>query len=414
MKVVLRDRGFRYLLLGQTLSTLGDRALILAFGIWVKELTGSDAAAGVAFVFVAFPFLFAPFAGVVIDRFPRRQVFIATNLAMACVMLLSLAVHDASQVWLLYVMILCYGFSAVIITATQSALTASLFDRSELPDANGLLQTSGDGVKLLAPLLGAGLYTLVGGHVIALLDAATFLMAAFCVWRIKAPNDKRHVVGAFAVREELLGGLRHVFSTPALRGIVIALGLANLVTGFSQTLIFSIVGSGLHRTPAFVGILVSMQGAGAVAAGLSVGYAIRRLGDTKVVILGTAACSLASVLYLAPHIAPVVAGSLLFGAGMCWMTVALITSVQNRTPADMQGRSVSAAIASVSTPQTISIVVGAGVSLVVDYRTLLVAMAVVTGCSALWLTRTSARGRSGEAPDALAAEKADEPDVRST
>lgn len=286
MKVVLKDRGFQFLLFGQTLSTLGDRALILAFGIWVKQLTGSDAAAGVAFVFVAFPFLLAPFAGVVIDRFPRRQVFILTNLVMACVMFLNLAVHSASQVWLLYVMILSYGFSAVIITATQSALIASLFDRSELPDANGLLQTSGDGVKLLAPLLGAALFTLLGGHVIALLDAATFLVAALCVWRIKAPNDKRHVVGAFTVQAELLGGLRQVFSTPVLRGIVIAFGLADLVIGFSQTLIFSIVDSGLHRSTAFIGVLVSMQGAGAVAAGLSVGYAIRRLGDTRVVILG--------------------------------------------------------------------------------------------------------------------------------
>lgn len=407
MKVLLRNRGFQLLIFGQTLSTLGDRALILAFGIWVKELTGSDAAAGGAFAFVAFPFLFAPFAGVIIDRFRRRLIFIFTNVVMACVLLLSLLVHSAGQVWLLYAIILCYGTSAVIITATQSALITSIVDRSDLPDANGLLQTSSDGVKLLAPLLGAALFTLLGGHFIAMLDAASFLVAALCVWRIKAPRDKRHVVGAFAMRAEMLEGLRHVFGTPALRRIALALGAANLVTGFSQILIFSIVDSGLHRSAAFIGVLISMQGAGAVGAGLVAGRAIRRLGDTGIVVIGTACCCLAGVLYLAPYVATVGVGALLFGAGICWMTVGMITAVQHRTPAELQGRSVSAMIAAVSTPQTVSIVLGAGLSLLVDYRIMLVMMVVVTGGCAVWLSRYSAQDRLAESP-------AEEPGAQNT
>src|ERR1700754_10500 len=234
LKVLLRNRSFILLLFGQTLSTLGDRALIIAFGIWVKELTGSNAAAGGAFFFVAFPFLFAPFAGVIIDRFSRRQVFIVANVVMACILFLSLLVHNADQVWLLYAITLCYGFSAIIITPAQSALITSIVDDSELPDANGLLQTVSDGVKLLAPLIGAALFTVVGGHVIALLDAATFLAAALCVWRIRVSNEGSQSRRSGAWRDEMLAGLRHVFGTPALRSVVIALGTALLVTGFTQ------------------------------------------------------------------------------------------------------------------------------------------------------------------------------------
>jgi MFS family permease len=410
LKVLLRNREFQLLFVGQSLSTLGDRALILAFGIWVKELTGSDAAAGGAFAFVAFPFLFAPFAGVIIDRLPRRLIFIVTNLVMAGVLPLSLLVHSADQVWLLYVIILCYGISAVLITATQSALVPSIVGRADLPDANGLLQSSSDGVKLLAPLLGAGLYTLIGGHAIALLDAATFLVAALCVWRIKAPRDKRHVVGAFALRAELLHGLQHVFTTPTLRRVALALGAANLVTGFSQILIFSIVDSGLHRSAAFVGVLISMQGAGAIAAGLTAGRVIRRLGDTGAGALGIAGCCVATVFYLIPHVGTVCIGALLFGAGICWMTVSMITSVQHRTPAELQGRSVTAMIAAVSTPQTISIVLGAGLSLLLDYRVMLVTMAVVTAGCAGWLARHSRHDRLAESPaDPVAGGNADEP-----
>ena len=390
MRVLLTNRGFRLLIIGQSLSTLGDRALIIAFGIWVKELTGSNAAAGGAFFFVALPFLFAPFAGVLIDRFPRRQIFIATNLAMAGVMLLGLLVRGEGQVWLLYAIILCYGIAAVIITATQAALVPAIVDEDALPDANGLLQTSADGVKLLAPLFGAALFTVVGGHVVALLDAATFLVAAVCVWLIRVPGDQRHVTGALELREEMLSGLRHLYRSSPLRTLVGALGLAMLVTGFSQTLIFSIVDDGLHRAPAFVGVLSSVQGAGAICAGLSAGAAIRRVGDLRTVMLGIALVTVASLVYLAPAIPPVAVGAFLFGFGMCWTTVGLVMAVQRRTPDALRGRALTAAMGVVSTPQTVSIALGAALSLIVDYRVLLVLMAAVTAMCAAWLVRVPA------------------------
>jgi hypothetical protein len=46
---LLRHRDARLLVAGQTLSVFGDRAMFLALGVWVKELTGSSAAAGLVF-----------------------------------------------------------------------------------------------------------------------------------------------------------------------------------------------------------------------------------------------------------------------------------------------------------------------------------------------------------------------------
>ena len=387
LKVLLRNRGFQLLIFGQTLSTLGDRALIIAFGVWVKELTDSNAAAGGAFFFVALPYLFAPLTGVIIDRLPRRRLFILANLAMACTLLLTLLVHGADQVWLLYAITLCYGISGVIINPTQSALITSIVDDPDLPDANGLLQTSSDGVRLLAPLIGAALFTLLGGHVVAMLDAATFVVAALCVWRIRISGDERRAREPVSLREEMLAGLRHVFATPALRGMVIALGAALLVTGFTQTLIFAIVDDGLHRAPAFIGVLASLQGAGAIIAGLTAGRATRRVGDVRLVMIGIAGVALSAVIYLAPYFGTAAVAAVLFGAGICWTTVGMITSVQRRTPPRLQGRALTAAMGVVSTPQTISIALGAALSLLVDYRILLVVIAVVTGGCAVWLAR---------------------------
>lgn len=399
MRLLLRNRNFLLLIVGQSLSTLGDRALIIAFGIWVKELTGSNAAAGGAFFFVALPYLFAPFVGVLIDRFPRQRVFMVANVAMALIMLLSLLVHDAGDVWLLYAITLCYGISGIIINPTQSALVTTIVDDSDLPDANGLLQTVADGVKLLAPLLGAGLFTLVGGHVIAMLDAVTFVLAALCVWRIRVAASTRAPAEAgdsTSLRDEILAGLRHVFAVPALRHMVLALGAALLVTGFTQTIFFAVVDEGLHRSTAFIGVLSSVQGAGAIAAGLSAGVLSRWVGELRVVVIGIAGIALSAVILLAPYVATAVTGALVFGAGICWTTVGMITSVQRRSPAHLQGRALTAAMGLVSTPQTISIALGAGLSLVFDYRLLLVVITVFTGMCALWL----AWHASGEQPPA--------------
>ena len=46
MRDVLRLRDYRLLLVGQTTSMLGDWLLLLVLGMWVKDLTGSNSAAG--------------------------------------------------------------------------------------------------------------------------------------------------------------------------------------------------------------------------------------------------------------------------------------------------------------------------------------------------------------------------------
>ncbi|HET7015250.1 MAG TPA: MFS transporter [Streptosporangiaceae bacterium] len=403
---LMRNRSFQLLFFGQSLSTLGDRALIIAFGIWVRELTGSNAAAGGSFFFVALPYLFAPFAGVIIDRLPRRLVFIVANLAMAAILLLTLLVHSAGQVWLIYLITFFYGISGIVIDPTQSVLVADIVKTDDLASANGLLQASSDGVRLLAPLIGAALFVVIGGHDVALLDAGTFLVAAGCAWLMRLPVDGRRPTEgseaeptqAESLREEMLAGLRHVSRTPALRALVIALGTALLVTGFTQTLNFAIVSSGLHRTAAFVGVLVSAQGVGAIAAGLSAGRATKLLGDGRVVTIGIAGIALAAVIYLAPYVATVILAAALFGAGICWSTVGMVTMVQHRTPSGLQGRALTATMGIASAPQTISIALGAALSLVVNYRILLGIVAVVNGLSAFWLARQIAADQSDSQP----------------
>ena len=86
MRRLLRHRDARLLVVGQTLSVFGDRAMFLALGVWVKELTGSSAAAGLVFFAYAAPGLVSPVFGAVVDRVRGRPLMIGLNLAGAIVL----------------------------------------------------------------------------------------------------------------------------------------------------------------------------------------------------------------------------------------------------------------------------------------------------------------------------------------
>jgi MFS family permease len=174
--------------------------------------------------------------------------------------------------------------------------------------------------------------------------------------------------------------------TRALRQIVVGVGLALLVVGFAETLIFTIIQHVLHRPPSFFGVLSSLQGVGAIAGGITAPLLLRRLGDAKLVGLGLVCFAAGDSLFLVHSLAVVLAGFAIAGVGIAWLVVAFGTALQLRTPLPIQARVTTAADVAVSVPQTVSIAAGAALSTVVDYRVLVVAMALVTACCGVWLS----------------------------
>jgi MFS family permease len=368
-------------------STFGDSAMFLVLGIWAKDLTGSNTAAGLVFFVLVLPSLVSPVAGLVVDRLPRRPLLIAESLFMAGAVLVLLFVHDRGDLWLIYVVAGAYGVGGIVAYSARSAFLTVMLPRELLADANALLASIREGLRLIAPLVGAGLYAAFGGGAVAIVDAATFLLVAGALLFIRTPETRpEHEETHFLT--ELLAGIRHVFVTLPLRQIILSTGVCLLVVGFSETLIFAVVDEGLHRSPAFLGVLEPAQGLGAIAGGLTAAWALRRFGDVRLVGIGMALFAVGDLSFVTSSVSLVAAGFAVAGFGVGWLIVGFATSIQLRTPARLQGRVASAADTMVSTPQTISIALGATLVTVFDYRALVVVMAVVvTGCAAYLLTR---------------------------
>lgn len=381
----------RLYLAGQALSLFGDTAMWLALGIWAKQLTGSSGAAGLVIFALALPQLAAPAAGVLVDRVRRRPLLIVTNIATAVAVLPLLAVHDRGDLWLIYGVAVAYGASYSILGAGQTALLSTMLPEDLLAEANGALQTLREAQRLLAPLAGAGLFSVLGGASVAMIDAATFLVAAatLIVLRVHEPPPAPRGSHALA---EAFAGARHVWTTPALRQMVLACAVALVGLGLSETLVYAIADRGLHRSPSFVGVLMATQGVGAIVGATNAARLARRAGEGILVGLGMSTVAAGALLMTSGALAVVLVGKVLFGLGTAWLVVGAITMLQRLTPAHLQGRTYSAAELLLGAPQTLSIAAGAALVTVVDYRSLLLAEAVVlAACAAYLLSRREQR-----------------------
>jgi MFS family permease len=399
MRDLLRIRDARVYLAGQACSLFGDSALLLVLAIWVRELTGSSGRAGLVFFAFALATLLGPLTGVVVDRVRRRTLLIAVNLSCALAVAPLLAVHDRGDVWIIYAVAFAYGLGYVLISAGQTALLTALLPERLLVDANGFLQTVREALRLVAPLIGAGLFAAFGASVLVLLDASTFAIAAVALLALRLreppPAGDRPPESRLT---EMAAGARHVARTADLRRVVVALGIALLAIGFCESLMFEVVARGLHRPPAFLGVVLAVQGIGAVLGGVTAAPLARRVGEAALVAAGLGSFAIGCALMaLGAQVAEplIYAGVVLFGIGLPWMVVGEVTLLQRRTPHGLQGRVFTAVELVTGLPQTLSIAVGALLVGLVDYRLLLASISVVVAGAGLYLIseRTSARPR---------------------
>ena len=374
MRGLLRDRSYRRLLLGQTLSAFGDYAMFLVLAVWVKALTGSNAMAGLATLPFIVPSLFGPVLGVYVDRYPRRGVMIATDLAAIGALVPLAWVHDAGDIWLIYVASFLLGLCTVIYQAARSGLLVSMLPSDDLGEANGLLQSTNQGVRLLAPLVGAALYAAIGGQAVAVVDAATFLVSAILLLGVHAPPIPTQEEPDFW--DELMQGLRHIAHTAEIRRLMIATVLVTLVAGVMEVAIFALIDDGLHRPAAFLGILSTAQGLGAVIGGVAVGAVLRRVTEMRAAAWSLGVAALGLGLFATAQLTVVVVSAVGVGVAVAIFNVALITLLQRRTDVGMQGRVMAALDAAFTVPMAISIVLGAALVAVVGFRAIYIAEAI--------------------------------------
>jgi len=390
---LLRMPNLLIFLVGNFISGIGNFALWLAMAIWLKELTGSSAAAGLTLFAFGCGGLLSPLGGVVVDRFRRRKLLVGVNLVAAAPVLLLTLVHHAGQAWVVYAVMFVLGLIGTIVTAAQTALLPLLVPDNLLGEANGLQQMLTEGIRLLAPVVGAGLFTLVGGAVVAEIDAATFVVGAIAMLLLRV--DERtlsHSESRWTA--EVSAGTRFLLKTTILRQLAIALVCVVLVFGFTESINFSVVTAGLHHSASFIGVLLAVQSVGGVAGAATAGLLLKRLTERQLTVVGLSLAVFIPLLLTLQNLAAVMVGFAVGGVTLPWVVVAAATALQRRTPAEIMGRVSGAFNLLLFVPQVISVGIGSALIPVVGYPDLLFVIAGMLLISTIYLaTRAEQRGR---------------------
>ncbi|MEV5381516.1 MFS transporter [Streptomyces sp. NPDC052721] len=355
---VLRDRNAGLCLTGLVVSAFGTSSLWLASGVWVKELTGSDGLAALCLLAMWAPTLAGPALGTLADRFRRKPLLVTVNLGLAALLPALFAVDSPGRLWLLFAVLVVYGAAGAVHDAAESALMTAAVGPDLLGDVGGLRMTLTEGVKLVAPLTGAGLYAAFGGPAVACLDAVTFLFAAGLCGLLRV-REERPVRSGDGWRRQTVEGVRHLWGHPVLRPLVRAGGTTMLLTALSGTTVYAVVDR-LGHSPAYTGVLYAAQGAGSVAAGLLAGPALRRLGGRRFAAAGIALTGAAVVARAVPWDPVALATSVACGLGLPCVLVAALTAVQRETPGPLLGRATATAGTLLFTPNVLGLALGAG------------------------------------------------------
>jgi Transmembrane secretion effector len=384
-------RNARLYLAGLAASLIGNSAMTLVAGVWVRSLTGSDALAGLVSACVYAPVLAAPLAGLLADRVDRRRWLVAINLVSAGTILILLTVRSSAQVWVIFVAMALYGCEIVLTDPAEDALFTEMLPPPLRRQMNGRRLAIQETGRLVAPLLGAGLFALFGGGAVAALDAATFLVAAAAVSRLRLPR-RRPAPAREPWASALGAGARHIRATPQLWNVAVAATGVLAISGFGVAAQYGLVAA-LHEPPAFLGVLTALLGAGSILAALSSPRLVARFGEARVAIIGLVDFSAGNLLKAPGWLPGALLGSVVLGFALPYVFLAVLSLGQRMTPMRLQGR-VSAAISlALFGPSAPTQALGSLAIEHTSFSTIYVASAAAAGVIAIWLVQADSRSR---------------------
>lgn len=369
--VLSRAPTFAALFGARAVSLIGDGVGNLALVVHVQEERGTGTAVGLLLLVAALPRLLSPLAGTVADRFDRRLLLAAGELAQGVLLIVAL-------VWLpplpvLLALLLAKSTVVAVSEPAGQAAVPALVHRDDLVAANSLLGALREAGEVVGPLLG-GLVVAAGGVRAGLaVDALTFLVSVPLLARVPPlPPGPREGTTLHAS----LAGLRYTVGHPVARALALGFLLAGLTAADDVALPFlaRTLGAGERG----IGVLYAGVGAGLLA-----GYALlvrrgRRVPAARGFLLGGVVAALGNLLTgVAPWLVAAVAFQIVRGLGLALFESTLQTLLQRTVPAPLLGRVFANVYGAVNLGACVALVGGGALLDATSDRFVLVACGVV-------------------------------------
>jgi len=285
LQLLRHNRNYRYTWMGQIVSEIGDHFNNIAVFALAMALTHSGLVVTGIMLARAVPAVtVGPLAGVLLDRFDRQRIMIASDLVRAVVALGFILALTRQHVWLLYLFSALLMIASPFFTAGRSAILPTITNESELHTANSLTQTTQWSTLTVGTFLGATVIA-IGYKWAFAFNALSFVFSAWAIWHLKAPKGKcfraerKSLTETEVVRpwHEYREGLHYMRSVPLVLAIaLLAIGWAT--GGGAAQILFTLFGEVVFNAGAAgIGIIWGFAGVGLLTGGILGNWLGKRL-----------------------------------------------------------------------------------------------------------------------------------------
>jgi len=373
-RLIWAQRGFRYFFTAMFVSLFGGGMNFVGVSWYIMAATHSTVKVSLQVIVVTLPGLFIPFiGGVLIDRFDRRYLGVALDLARGCTVLATayIAWHGHLQLWHLYAMTLVNGVASAMYWATVNALVQEVIPPSQFTGANAAVLIGVQSGMLIAGAFVGFTYDTAGIAGILAIDGATYFASAYCLYKVRrgyvSPRQlqkyREYSEATEATAEALSGGenpeiaeagislamyndLREGFHYLKQQPLVRALGVTHsiLMAGVvsANVVLVALTSDILHAGARGLGYLEAGWAAGAIIGGL---IATQLREELRLILYVSAFAVLAVGHATTPFITILLAATLLQGIfGFCRALGGVVaqSALMSIVPRHFMGRTQSA------------------------------------------------------------------------
>jgi MFS family permease len=343
------NRDFRLLWLGQTLSNLGGQISGVAFPLLVLATTGSPAKAGLVGLAANAPFVLLQLpAGAYVDRWNRRAVMVWADVGRAAALgslALAIAFGRLTFAHTLVVAVVEGSLFVIFRLAEGAALRQVVSQEAQLADAIALNQARSYGTSLAGQPLGGLLFSVKAMLPFAA-DALSYLASLFTIAAIRTPLPAPpRSAAAPHLGREIREGLSTAWSNRFLRTTaLLTTGSDFAINGLFLILI--VIATQHGSTPAQVGIMLALGGAGGMLGALTAPMMARHLKSLRLIITSVIWMGVPLIALTAATSRPVLLGLLLGLILSLWplYNAVVVSRWMRQVPDALMGR-VQAAVA---------------------------------------------------------------------
>lgn len=338
---VLKVRTYRLYFTGQSLSLVGTWMQTVGQAILVVQLTRSGTQLGLVVAAQFLPILlFAPWGGLIADRFPKRTILLITQscAGVLAFILGGLVLLHLIQLWMVYVLAICLGIVNSVDNPTRNSFIFEMVGPEYISNAVSLNTTAVNLARIVGPAVAGVFIATIGLALCFIINGISFLAVIVVLLMM----DTQTLLVKPAVKKmkgQIMEGLRYVNGNPVLKNTLIMMSIIGTLS-YEFQVSLPLFAQFTFNNLNYYAWLTSAMGVGAIIGGLFTIKKSRVEAGTLINI-----CLLFGISMIVSAIMPNIISAIIAFIFVGALSIAVITfgnvTLQMESVPEMRGRVLS-------------------------------------------------------------------------